>query len=67
MIPALVRKVVEARVRGDQFIELWGTGSVTGNSYVEDAAEGNLPARNGTTEPSRSNSLGTGDIDPRTG
>lgn len=39
VIPALVRKCVEARARGDQSITVWGTGTPTREFlYVEDAA-----------------------------
>ncbi len=39
MIPALIRKCLEARDRGDAFIEVWGTGSASREFlYVDDAA-----------------------------
>jgi GDP-L-fucose synthase len=45
VIPALIRKCVEARLRGEAEIELWGDGSPTREFlYVEDAAEGILLA-----------------------
>ena len=45
MIPALIRKFVSARERGDLEVELWGDGSPTREFlYVEDAAEGILLA-----------------------
>ncbi len=41
VIPALIKKCVEARDRGDAFIEAWGDGSPTREFlYVKDAAEG---------------------------
>jgi GDP-L-fucose synthase len=41
VIPALVRKMVEARERGDRDVVLWGDGSPTREFlYVEDCAEG---------------------------
>ena len=41
MIPALIKKCVDARDRGDGFIEVWGTGSASREFlYVDDAAEG---------------------------
>jgi GDP-L-fucose synthase len=41
VIPALIRKCVEARVRGSNCIVVWGDGSPTREFlYVEDAAEG---------------------------
>jgi GDP-L-fucose synthase len=45
VIPALIRKCVEARERGDDRVMVWGTGSATREFlYVEDAAEGILLA-----------------------
>ena len=41
VIPAMIRKFVEARERGDSRVELWGDGSPTREFlYVEDAADG---------------------------
>lgn len=41
VIPALIRKVVEAQQRGDSSIEVWGTGSASREFlFVRDAAEG---------------------------
>ncbi|NVM22075.1 MAG: GDP-L-fucose synthase [Desulfobacterales bacterium] len=41
VIPALIRKVVEAKERGERRIVAWGTGKVSREFlYVEDAAEG---------------------------
>jgi len=41
VIPALIKKCVDAREHGDPFIEVWGTGSASREFiYVEDAAEG---------------------------
>src|SRR6266550_6895753 len=41
VIPALIRKCVEARERGDRQITAWGTGSASREFlYVEDCAEG---------------------------
>lgn len=41
VIPALIRKFIEAKERGDEQVELWGDGSPTREFlYVEDAAEG---------------------------
>jgi GDP-L-fucose synthase len=41
VIPALIKKCVDARERGDPFIEAWGTGSASREFlYVEDAARG---------------------------
>ncbi len=41
VIPALIRKCLEAEERGDSFIEAWGDGSPTREFlYVEDAAHG---------------------------
>lgn len=45
VIPALIRKCVEAKQRGDNYIVAWGDGSPTREFlYVEDAAEGILLA-----------------------
>lgn len=45
VIPALIRKCVEAKERGDDHIVVWGTGKPTREFlYVEDAAEGILLA-----------------------
>ncbi len=41
VIPALIRKVYEAKKEGKNFIEVWGDGSASREfSYVDDAAEG---------------------------
>lgn len=41
VIPALIKKCVEAVERGEPIIEVWGTGSATREFlYVDDAAEG---------------------------
>jgi GDP-L-fucose synthase len=45
VIPALIRKCLEAKERGDQKVVAWGTGSPTREFlYVEDAAQGILMA-----------------------
>jgi GDP-L-fucose synthase len=45
VIPALIRKCIEAKKRGDDHIVAWGDGSPTREFlYVEDAAEGILLA-----------------------
>jgi GDP-L-fucose synthase len=54
VIPALIRKCVEAKARGDDHIVVWGTGTPTREFlYVEDAAEGILLAaeRYNASEP----------------
>lgn len=41
VIPALIRKCVEAKERGDEHIDVWGTGLASREFlYVDDAAEG---------------------------
>jgi GDP-L-fucose synthase len=41
VIPALIKKCIEARDRGDEAIEVWGTGAASREFlYVADAAEG---------------------------
>lgn len=45
VIPALVRKCIEARDSGQEFIEVWGSGQVSREFlYVEDCAAGILRA-----------------------
>ena len=45
VIPALIKKVAQAKEEKKDFIEVWGTGKATrGFLYVEDAAEGILSA-----------------------
>ncbi len=45
VIPALIKKCLEAKERGDEAIEVWGDGTPTREFlYVEDAAEGILLA-----------------------
>jgi len=54
VIPALIRKCVEAVERGDEEIEVWGTGKATREFlYVEDAADGIVSAleRLDTSDP----------------
>lgn len=59
VIPALIRKCVEAQMRGDETISCWGTGSASREFlYVEDAAEGIVTAAERMREPTPIN-LGT--------
>jgi dTDP-glucose 4,6-dehydratase/GDP-L-fucose synthase len=54
VIPAIIRKCIEARERGDDSITAWGTGEPTREFlYVKDAAEGILDAteRYDSSEP----------------
>jgi dTDP-glucose 4,6-dehydratase/GDP-L-fucose synthase len=54
VIPAIIRKCVEAREAGDESITAWGTGEPTREFlYVKDAAEGILDATEGynSSEP----------------
>lgn len=45
VIPALIRKCIEARDRGDEYVQAWGTGEASREFlYVEDCAEGVLRA-----------------------
>lgn len=45
VIPAIIRKCIEARERGDESITAWGTGKPTREFlYVKDAADGILDA-----------------------
>ncbi|MDW8307935.1 MAG: GDP-L-fucose synthase [Verrucomicrobiales bacterium] len=60
VIPALIKKCVDARHRGEPFIECWGTGSATREFlYVEDAAEGIVLAAEHYNKPDPVN-LGSG-------
>jgi GDP-L-fucose synthase len=60
VVPALVRKMVEAAERGDPEVEIWGTGRPTREFlYVEDAAEGILRAAESLQGPEPVN-LGAG-------
>lgn len=61
VIPALIRKMVEAGARGDAAITLWGDGSPTREFlYVEDCAEGLVLAADGYDGGEPVN-LGTGE------
>ncbi len=60
VIPALIRKCVEAKRRGASHIEAWGTGSASREFlYVDDAAEGIALATEKYNEPEPVN-LGAG-------
>ena len=60
VIPALIRKCVEAQRRGDAEIVCWGTGSASREFlYVDDCAEGVIRAAEVLDEPVPIN-LGTG-------
>lgn len=59
VIPALIRKCVEAQDRGERSIECWGTGSASREFlYVDDAAEGIIRAAEVMDQPTPIN-LGT--------
>ena len=59
VIPALIRKCIEAMDRGDDHLEVWGTGSASREFlFVEDCADGILTAAETMTEPTPIN-LGT--------
>jgi GDP-L-fucose synthase len=59
VIPALIKKCVEAVERGDAVVEVWGTGRASREFlYVDDAAEGIVLAAEHVTEPEPIN-LGT--------
>lgn len=61
VIPALIRKFLEAKERGESRVVLWGDGSPTREFlYVEDAAAGILAATDRYDGPDPVN-LGTGD------
>lgn len=60
VIPALIRKCVEARDRGDQCVEVWGDGRCTREFlFVEDAARAIWLALNRVATPEPIN-IGTG-------
>jgi len=60
VIPALIRKVYEAKKEGRNYIEVWGTGKATREFlYVEDAAEGIILATEKYDKPEPVN-LGSG-------
>ncbi len=60
VIPALIRKMLEARDKGDDHVEVWGTGSASREFlFVRDAAEGIALAVDGYDKPEPVN-LGTG-------
>ncbi|QOJ00173.1 MAG: GDP-L-fucose synthase [Phycisphaeraceae bacterium] len=60
VIPALIRKCVEAQARGEKEIVCWGTGSASREFlYADDAAEGILRAAEVMKEPTPIN-LGAG-------
>ena len=52
VIPALIKKVAEAKKQNKNYIEAWGTGRATrGFLYVEDAVEGILSATEKYNKP----------------
>lgn len=60
VIPALIRKCVEAQRRGDSSIVCWGTGSASREFlYVDDAAEGIVRAAEAMEDPTPIN-IGAG-------
>jgi len=60
VIPALIKKCVDAVRNGDRQIEVWGTGKATREFlYVEDAAEGIVLATEHYSQPEPVN-LGAG-------
>ena len=60
VIPALIRKCVEARERGEEKVDCWGTGRATREFlYVDDCAEGILLATEQYDDPDPVN-LGSG-------
>ena len=60
VIPALIKKCVDARESGAPFVEAWGSGSVTREFlYVDDAADGIVLAAEGYDEADPVN-LGVG-------
>ena len=60
VIPALIRRIIEAKQNNKNYIEVWGTGKATRDFlYVEDAAEGIILATERYDKPEPLN-LGSG-------
>jgi GDP-L-fucose synthase len=60
VIPALIKKCVDARERGEEHVEVWGTGAASREFlYVDDAAEGIVLAAERYDDPEPVN-LGVG-------
>ncbi|OGY24442.1 MAG: GDP-fucose synthetase [Candidatus Woykebacteria bacterium GWB1_45_5] len=60
VIPALIKKVADAKEKNTPFVELWGTGKATREFlFVEDAAEGIVKALESYEKPDPVN-LGSG-------
>jgi len=60
VIPALIKKICDAKESGKNYIEVWGTGKATREFlYVEDAAEGIILATERYNKPDPVN-LGSG-------
>ena len=60
VIPALIRKVAEAKEKNKNYVEIWGTGKATREFlYAEDAAEGIILAAEKYNKPEPVN-LGSG-------
>ena len=60
VIPALIRKCIEARERGSSYVDAWGTGNASREFlYVEDCADGIVAAAAHYDESSPVN-IGTG-------
>ena len=60
VIPALIRRFIEAGEHGDQAVDCWGSGTISREFlYVDDAAEGVIRAAERMQEPVPIN-LGTG-------
>jgi len=61
VIPALIRKCIEARESGAQFMDAWGTGQASREFlYVDDCADGVLRAAAAAYNESEPVNLGTG-------
>ena len=60
VIPALIKKIFDAKESGEDYITVWGTGKATREFlYVEDAAEGTILATERYDKPNPVN-LGSG-------
>ena len=64
VIPALIKKCIDARDRGENTVDVWGTGRASREFlYVKDAAEGIVKATVQYDKPEPVN-LGTGQMTP---
>lgn len=66
VIPAMIRRFVEAKDRGDEFVTCWGTGTPSREFlYVEDAADAIVRAAELVDDPEPINLAGTATMNIR--